>query len=186
MNLIEKTLKKDIKFEGQMLKVEKAEVELPNGKTSTREIVLHKGAVCVAALTENNELIFVKQFRYPLGKVVLELPAGKLDIGKNEVLSEAKRELKEETGIIGTDYVSLGKLYTSPGYSSEEIFLFLCKVKEYGDMCPDEDEFLEVVKIPLNEAYNLVLNGEINDAKTQICIFKAYNYLIKKDSERFQ
>ena len=96
MNLIEKTLKKDIKFDGKMLKVEKAEVELPNGKTSTREIVLHKGAVCIAAVTENEELIFVKQFRYPLGKVVLELPAGKLEKDKDSALAEAKRELQEE------------------------------------------------------------------------------------------
>ena len=165
-----------------MLKVEKAEVELPNGKTSTREIVLHKGAVCIAAVTENEELIFVKQFRYPLGKVVLELPAGKLEKDKDSALAEAKRELQEETGIIGTNYVSLGKLYTSPGYSSEEIFLFLCEVKNYGKMSPDEDEFLEVVKIPLLKAYEMVLNNEINDAKTQICIVKAYNYVLKKNA----
>ena len=181
MNLIEKTLKKDIKFDGQMLKVEKAEVELPNGETSTREIVLHKGAVCVAALTENNELIFVKQYRYPIERVLLELPAGKLDVGKDKILSEAQRELKEETGVIGKDYVSLGKLYPSPGYSSEEIFLYFCKVQEYGDMCPDEDEFLEVVKIPIEKAYGMVLNDEINDAKTQIGIIKTYNYLISNN-----
>lgn len=179
MNLIEKTLKKDIKFDGKMLKVEKAEVELPNGKTSTREIVLHKGAVCIAAVTKNKELIFVKQYRYPFGKILLELPAGKLDVGKDKVLSEAKRELKEETGVIGKDYVSLGKLYTSPGYSSEEIFLFLCKVQEFSNMCPDEDEFLEVVRIPIDKAYEMVLNGEINDAKTQIGVIKAYNYLME-------
>jgi len=177
LNLIEKTIKKELKYDGQVLKIEKAEVELPNGKKSTRETVIHKGAVCVAALTENNELIFVKQFRYPLGKVILELPAGKLEKGKDEVLLEAKRELKEETGVIGKDYVSLGKLYTSSGYSSEEVFIYLCKVEKYGDTCPDEDEFLEVIKIPIEKAYAMVLNNEISDAKTQIGIIKAYNYV---------
>lgn len=179
MNLIEKTLKKDIKFDGKMLRVEKMEVELPNGETATREIVTHKGAVCVAAITENKELIFVKQFRCPIEKILLELPAGKLETGKNDLLSESQRELKEETGVIGKNYVSLGKLYPSPGYSSEEIFLFLCEIKEYGDTCPDEDEFLEIVKIPIEKAYKMVLSNEINDAKTQICIIKAYNYLIE-------
>ena len=180
MNLLEKTLKKEIKYDGQVLKIEKAEVELPNGNKSTREFVLHKGAVCIAALTENEELVFVKQFRYPLGGVILELPAGKLETGKGEVLLEAKRELKEETGVIGKNYVSLGKLYTSPGYSTEEIFLYLCEVEEYGDMCPDEDEFLEVIKIPIEKAYNMVLNNEISDVKTQIGVIKAYNYLKNK------
>lgn len=183
MNLIEKTLKKDIKFDGQMMKVEKAEVELPNGEKSTREVVLHKGAVCVAAVNENKEFIFVRQYRYPIEKVLLELPAGKLETGKDNLLSEAERELKEETGVIGKDYVSLGKLYTSPGYSSEEIFLYLCKVQEYGEMCPDDDEFLEVVKIPMDKAYEMVLNGEINDAKTQIGIIKAYDYLMKNSGK---
>lgn len=180
MNLIEKTIKKNVKFDGKMLKVEKAEVLLPNGKTSTREIVLHKGAVCIAALTANEELIFVRQFRYPLGKVILELPAGKLEKNKNSALLEAQRELKEETGVIGTNYVSLGKLYTSPGYTSEEIFLYLCEVEKIGKTSPDDDEFLEVVSIPLKKAYEMVMNNEIDDAKTQICIIKSYQYLISK------
>ena len=179
MDMYEKTLKNDVKFKGKILQVEEVEVALPNGKSATREVVKHSGAVCIAAITAENEFIFVKQFRCPFSKVILELPAGRLENGKDDPISDSQRELKEETGAIGVNYVNLGKMYMSPGYSSEEIFLFLCSVKEFGETCPDEDEFLKVVKIPVDKAYSMVLNNEIEDAKTQIGVIKAYNYLLK-------
>ena len=96
MNLTEKTLKKEYQYQGKILKMRVDEVELPNGNTATREVVEHPGGVTIAALTDNNELLFVRQFRYPYETVLLELPAGKLDPGENQPLEAAKRELQEE------------------------------------------------------------------------------------------
>jgi len=112
MNLTEKTLKKEYQYQGKILKMRVDEVELPNGNTATREVVEHPGGVTIAALTDDNELLFVRQFRYPYETVLLELPAGKLDPGENQPLEAAKRELQEETGAVGKDYISLMKYFT--------------------------------------------------------------------------
>ena len=123
------------------------------------------------ALTPENELLFVRQFRYPYSEVLLELPAGKRD--RTEAPLECgKRELREETGAIGTGYLSLGKLYPSPGYCGEIIHLYVCRVESFGSQNPDEDEFLKVERIPLNRAAEMVLNNEIPDAKTQVAVLK--------------
>lgn len=179
MDLSEKILKKTDVLNGRILNVHVDTVELPNGKQSTREIVSHPGGVCICALTNNNELLFVRQFRYAFKDTLLELPAGTLIPG-NDPLSEGIRELKEETGAIGYDYMSLGKLYPSPGYCEEIIYLYFCRVKEFGSTNFDEDEFITTEKISIDKALDMVLNGEISDAKSQVAILKTY-FLIKNN-----
>ena len=171
MELTEKTLSSKSVFDGRILHITLDEVELPDGKKSKREVVNHPGGVTVAALDEDNNLLFVKQFRYPYKEVVLELPAGKLEKGSTP-LENGKRELMEETGAEGYSYISLGQLYPSPGYTSEIIHLYACKVKSQGSSNPDDGEFLNVEKIPLNKAVEMVLNNQIPDAKTQVAVLK--------------
>lgn len=171
MNLFEKTLESKKIFDGRVIHVTVDKVELQNGNTSTREVVEHPGGVCISALTKDDELLFVKQFRYPYKEVVLELPAGKLEKGQNP-LENGKRELLEETGVIGSNYISLGKLYPSPGYCGEIIHMYFCYVESFEEQNLDEDEFLNVLKIPLNKAVEMVLNNEIPDAKTQTAVLK--------------
>ncbi len=176
MNLFEKNLSQKIIFRGNIITLNFDEVELPNGKIATREVVKHPGGVCVAALNSNNELLFVRQYRYPYNEVLLELPAGKLSPGEDP-LECGKRELEEETGAKAGKYVSLGCLYPSPGFCNEIIYLYLATNLTSGDMSPDEDEFLEVESIPLEEAVEMVLSNEIKDAKSQVAILKVYEKL---------
>lgn len=173
MNLIEKTLESKEILNGKVINVLVDKILLPNGKEASREVVSHPGGVCIVALTPKNELMFVKQFRYPYKEVILELPAGKLEPGQNP-LENGIRELKEEVGACAKDYVSLGKLYPSPGYCGEIIHMFFCRVTDIGETNPDEDEFLDVIKIPIKKAVEMVLNNEIPDAKSQTAILKAY------------
>lgn len=169
--LTEKTLNSKTIFNGKILHVILDEVELPDGNKASREVVQHQGGVCVAALDEDNNLFFVRQFRYPYKEITLELPAGKLEKGET-VLENGKRELKEETGCEGYSFMTLGAMYPSTGYTDEIIHLFACRVKSVGEQQPDEDEFLNVEKIPLNKAVEMVLNNQLPDAKTQITILK--------------
>ncbi len=171
MKHFEKTIGSKEIFQGKVIHVMHDEVELENGDKAMREVVAHPGGVCVAALTENDELLFVRQFRYPYREVLLELPAGKLEKGQNP-LENGKRELLEETGAIGKQYMTLGKLYPSPGYCGEIIHLYLCRIDRFESQCLDEDEFLDVERIPLQKAVEMVLNGELPDAKTQTAVLK--------------
>lgn len=173
MNLTEHTLSQEYKFKGRIINLRVDKAQLPNGATATREVVEHPGGVCIAALTAENELLFVRQFRYPYGEVIQELPAGKLTPGEDP-LECGKRELKEETGAVAERYVSLGKLYPSPGYCGEIIWMYLATGLSYGEQNPDEDEFLEVERIPLEQAAQLVLDNRIDDAKTQAAVLKVY------------
>lgn len=171
MELTEKTLSSKTVFDGRILHITLDEVELPNGRQSKREVVNHTGGVAVAALDKENNLLFVRQFRYPYKEVVLELPAGKLEKGSTP-LENGKRELLEETGAEGYSYISLGQLYPSPGYTSEIIHLYACRVKSVGESRPDDGEFLNVEKIPLDKALEMVLNNMIPDSKTQVAVLK--------------
>lgn len=171
MQLTEKTIESKSIFEGRVIHVKHDKVELENGDTAMREIVEHPGGVCVAALTENRELLFVRQFRYPYKEIVLELPAGKLEKGQNP-LENGKRELLEETGAVGREYITLGQLYPSPGYCGEIIHLYFCKIDHFERQQLDEDEFLNVERIPVDTALKMVLRNEIPDAKTQVAILK--------------
>ena len=171
MNLTETTISQKDIFNGKILHVIHDEVELEDGSRSMREVVRHPGGVCVAALDSEDNLLFVRQFRYPYSEVVLELPAGKLEKGSTP-LENGKRELLEETGAVGFNYISLGQVYPSPGYTDEIIHLYACRVKEQSENRPDEGEFLNVEKIPLKKAAEMVLNNQVFDAKTQIAVLK--------------
>lgn len=171
MRLTEKTIESQSVFKGKVIHVKLDKAELENGETAMREVVEHPGGVCIAALNDKNELLFVRQFRYPYKEIVLELPAGKLEKGQNP-LENGKRELLEETGAIGREYMTLGKLYPSPGYCGEIIHLYFCRIDHFERQQLDEDEFLNVETIPLEKAEEMVMNNEIPDAKTQVAVLK--------------
>ena len=172
MNLEEKQLTSEYIYNGKIIKLRRDTALLPNGKTSTREVIEHNGGVCVAALTDSDEVLFVKQFRYPYMEIVTEIPAGKRDGADEDPLACGKRELKEETGAEAESFIPLGKLYPSPGYCGEVIWMFAATDLRYGEQHPDDDEFLSVEKIPLEKAVQMILSGEITDAKTQAAVLK--------------
>ncbi len=172
MNLEEKQLSKEYIYEGKIINVRKDEALLPDGRTALREVVEHPGGVCVAALTEQNEILMVRQFRYPYGEIVLEIPAGKRDSRDEEPLECGKRELREETGAVAEKIFSLGTLYPTPGYCGEIIWLYGATGISFGETDPDDDEFLTVEKIPLERAVEMIMSGEIKDAKTQTAVLK--------------
>ncbi len=169
----EKTLWSKQIFEGKVIRVCHDEVLLENGEKAKREVVYHNGGVCILPLTDSGEILFVKQFRYPYKQEVLELPAGKLEKGE-EPFESAKRELLEETGTVAQKYTPLGILYPSPGYCGEIIHMFLAENLIFGEQHLDSDEFLDIVKIPMNEAVEMVMEGKIPDAKTQTALLKSY------------
>lgn len=172
MNFEEKQLNFDYKFKGRIINLRQDTALLPDGNTATREVVEHPGGVCVAALTDQDELLFVKQWRYPYGETTLEIPAGKRDKSGEDPLECGKRELKEETGATAENYIDLCPLYPSPGYVNEIIWCYLATGLTFGEQNTDEDEFLDVLRIPLEKAVEMVLTGEIKDAKTQIAVLK--------------
>ena len=172
MNLEEKQLKAEYVYEGRIIKVRRDEALLPNGANALREVIEHPGGVCVAALTEDNEVLMVRQFRYPYSEVVLEIPAGKRDSVDEDPFECGKRELKEETGADASNFIPLGELYPSPGYCGEIIWLYAASGLTFGEQHTDEDEFLEVEKIPLEKAVEMIMKGEIKDAKTQAAVLK--------------
>lgn len=179
MNLNETTLSTVRHFEGRILNLRVDTVRLPNENTATREVIEHNGGVCIAALTDKRELLFVRQYRHPYGKVLLELPAGKLDSKEEDRLSAAIRELREETGAVAQNVQFLGELYPAPGYCDEILTLYLATGLSFGDTDPDEDEFLQIERIELDKAVNMVLNGEIPDGKTQALVLKVAALLQK-------
>lgn len=170
-NLEEQTIRRNVVFEGKILTLRHDDALLPNGRPCKREVVDHPGGVCVAALTEADELLLVRQFRYPYGQVLLELPAGKLEPGEDPLLA-GQRELEEETGAIAARFDSLGLFYPSPGYCGEKIYIYHATDLRFTRQRLDEDEFLLCERIPLARAGDLVMQGEIVDGKTQTAILK--------------
>ena len=175
MELYEKQLSSTVKYKGKVLSLREDEVELPDKSKSMREVVEHNGAVGVAAITENKEIILVKQFRSGIKRVTLELPAGKLEIGE-EPLECGKRELTEETGYKAKKYKKLTSFATSPAILEEIIHLYLAKDLTKGEVNPDAGEFVETVVLPLDKAKEMVLSGEIEDGKTIIGILFICEY----------
>jgi len=169
--MIEKTVEEKLIFDGRVITVYHNKVLLSDGTTAMREIVAHPGGVCVAPLTDKGELLFVRQFRCPYEEILTELPAGKLEKGEDP-LEAGIRELSEETGASADCVRSLGKLYPSPGYCGEIIHLYLATGLSFGDQHPDDDEFLDVLRIPLDKAVDMVMNGELTDSKTQVAVLK--------------
>ncbi len=173
MKLEETTVKKNYIYKGKIINLRCDDALLPNGKPCKREIVEHPGGVTIAALTDNNELMFVRQFRYPYMNILLELPAGKLERGEDP-LESGKRELLEEVGCSAEIYTFLGEFYPTCGYTDEIIYIYLAQGLKFSKQSLDEDEFLNVEKIPLEKAVEMVMNNEIPDGKTQAGILKTY------------
>ena len=171
MDLFEKTLEQNYVMNGRIINVRVDKVELCNGKTSTREVVEHPGGVCVAPLTDNGKLLFVKQYRYPYSEVLLELPAGKLEKGEDP-LSAGIRELKEETGAVAQNVFSLGKDYPTVAYCTEIIHIYCATGLRFEEQDLDEDEFIELEEIDIDTAVEMVMTDKIRDSKTQIAILK--------------
>ncbi|MGN1037053.1 MAG: NUDIX domain-containing protein [Ruminococcus sp.] len=176
MHLEEKTLSSETIYEGVIFTVKKDSAELENGTVARRDIILHSGGVCVIPVTENNEIFMVKQYRYPFHEITCEVPAGKLNYGENHAEC-GKRELLEETGCTCSEYIYLGEMYPTPAYNTEITHMYLAKGLEYKKQNLDEDEFLDVVKIPLEKAIQMVMDNEIKDGKTQLVILKASRLL---------
>ena len=164
-------------FDGVILHVRKDTVELPNGKPAVREVIRHVGAVGVVPLTDDGKVIIERQFRYPLNRIVTEIPAGKLDSLTEDRLSAAKRELEEETGYTAKQWLSLGDYYPAAAYCDERITLYLATGLELGTRHLDADEFLNFEAIPLAQLVEDVMAGRITDGKTQVAILKVARIL---------
>ena len=173
-NLIEKNLASEIIFDGKLLHVYRDTVSLPDGNTASREYIRHIGAVCVVPLTDNGQVVMERQYRYPIGKVTLEIPAGKLNAPDEPLDEAARRELKEETGAEAGELIDLGDFYPVSAYSDERIRMFLARDIRFGSTNPDEDEFLSVELIPLEDLVREIMDGNVPDAKTQAAILRVY------------
>ncbi len=166
------TARRDI-FEGNILHLVVDDVTLPNGVPTKREVVLHNGAVCIVPITDNNEVILERQFRYPFDSVIWEIPAGKIDKGETDPLAAAMRELREETGFIPEKMQFMGMYYPSPAILTEKIYMYLATGLKKGEQELDEDEFLDVQALPMDKVVQMILNNEIPDGKTQAAVLKA-------------
>ena len=164
----------DERYNGAIIRVYREEVELPDGKHAHWDVVRHLGAVCVVPIDEGGNVILVRQYSYPAGRVMLEIPAGKLESKNDDRLERAKKELKEETGAVADEMICLGDIYTTPAYVDERITMYLAKGLTFGDTQLDEGEFLTSLKMPLEDAVGLILEGKIEDAKTQAALMRAY------------
>lgn len=179
-DLAERTLAEKTVFEGKVFRVKLREVELPDGRKSRRDLVEHLGGACVLALNDQNQVYLVKQFRAAFGKLLLELPAGKLEAGE-ESLTCARRELTEETGLTASSWQLLSKIYPSPGYLDEVISIYLARGLDQGQQQLDPGEFLSVELIDLSTALEMVKDGEIKDAKTVAGLLLAQHVLAKEE-----
>ena len=164
-DLKEEKINSKIIHEGKILTLTVDSIRLPGGKESIRELVLHKGGVTIVPQPDPDKIVLIKQYRYAVKKVLWELPAGTLKINEEPLLS-AKREIKEETGYIAKKWDSLGIVYPLPGYSSEVLYLFKATELEDGEPEPDPDENIEVKVLDLKQAWTMVKDGEIRDAKS--------------------
>lgn len=173
-DLIETKISSEDVYDGVLLHVKKDTVKLPNGKEATREWIRHPGAASVIPLLPDGRIVLVRQYRYPVQKVTLEVPAGKLDSPDEDPLDCAVRELKEETGYTAGKIEKLTMIATTVGFSNEKIYLYAAQDLSAGEQCPDEDEFINTVKVPLAEAVRMVEEGKIYDAKsvTSILLLK--------------
>ena len=164
-------------FDGIVLHVQRDTVRLPNGSEAIREVIRHIGAVCVIPVLENGDVIMERQYRYPLDRIILEIPAGKLDAANENRLSAIQRELREETGYTADEWTEIGDFHPAPAYSDEYITMYMARKLRKGDRHLDEDEFLDVCTVPLKDLVEDVMAGRISDAKTQVCILKAARLL---------
>ena len=173
-NLTERQLQSREIFDGAILHVFEDTVSLPNGKTATREYLRHVGAVCVVPLLDDGSVLLERQYRYPVGEVIVEIPAGKLNFKEEDPREAAARELLEETGAVAGELVELGRFLPACAYSDEDIHMYLARSLTFREQKLDEDEFLNVFTMPLEQAVADVLCGKISDAKTQTALMKLW------------
>lgn len=171
----ERKLSSEMKFDGKLIKVTYDVAEV-NGKEAWREVVHHPGASAVVAIDEENRIIMEKQFRYALNDCLLEIPAGKLDAGEDPLVC-AKRELEEETGIVASEWISLGTIATSPGFCNEVIHLYVAKGLSKGEIHWDEDEYVEVERYTFDELLQRIKEEKIKDSKSLSTLLLAMPYL---------
>ncbi|MBO7387538.1 MAG: NUDIX hydrolase [Lachnospiraceae bacterium] len=167
-------------FDGRILHVIDDTVICPNGNEASRELIRHVGAVCIVPITDDGKVIVERQFRYPIDKVITEIPAGKLDSKSEDPLLAAKRELREETGYTADEWTHLGVFYPAPAYSDELIHVYIARKLKKGERDLDEDEFLDIYEVPLDELVDDIMKGEITDCKTQMAILKTKIRLTKE------
>lgn len=164
-------------FEGRLLKVDRVTVTLPNGKTSTREMIKHPGASAMVVIDSQNRVVLERQWRAPMQRAFWEIPAGKIDAGEHP-FDTAKRELTEETGLSAKKWIDLGVIHNAIGYSNERIFIYLAQnLMEDGAQKLDDNEFLTLVRVPFDEALQMTLDGQITDVKTVIGLMWAQKVL---------
>ena len=166
-HLRERGLTQESVYRGSLLKIRVDTVALPDGSITNREIVEHPGAVAIAPVTKDGQVVLVRQFRYPISRITLELPAGRLEWGE-DAEQTCRRELAEETGLSAGKLERLGQVVVAPGYSNEQISIYLATDLQEGLAHPEKDEFIETITLPLAEAYAMIDRGEIQDSKTII------------------
>lgn len=181
MHLEEKTVSSELAYQAKIFRVTKDMALLEDGSETERDVVHHSGGVCVVPLTDRGTVLMVKQYRYPMHEVTLEIPAGKLEPGESH--SECGlRELREETGRTCREYSYLGYIYPTPAYDTEVIHMYLAReLSESKEQSLDEEEFLDVTELPLSEAVQMVMDGKIPDAKTQTALLKTW-IIMQKNS----
>lgn len=178
MELYERTISSETIYRGKIVNLRVDQVELPNGNSTSREVVEHAGAVAVVPVTEKNEIIMVRQYRYPAGRVLLEVPAGRIEKGEDPAFC-AERELREETGFKAGEMSLLYSYYTTPGFSDEKLHLYLARELVQLGSRPDEDEFINIDCVPIEKALEMVDRGEIIDAKSIIGVLAAKREIAK-------
>ena len=173
MDFTEKTLDQTYHFRGKIMSARVDNIELPNGKPAIREVCEHVGGVGILPIDEDGNVILVRQFRYPYKEVIYEIPAGKLDHGAENIEDCGRRELKEETGFTAKNMINLGQVYPSPGFLNEIVYLYAATGLIAGEVSPDEDEFVEHVRMPFAEFERKIASDEIRDAKTVMVAYRA-------------
>ena len=172
MELWEKQLSSKEIFNGRVVHLVFDEVELPGGERSTREVAYHPDGVAILALTDNEEVLLVRQFRYPIRKVIYEIPAGKMEPGETDPRECGIRELAEETGAEAREFVPYGEALVSPGFCDETLHIFKATGLNFGKAHPDEDEYIDFERVDFERALAMVYSGEITDAKTVIALLR--------------